>query len=129
MNRNILQVQRTQKSEIEAIRFLRGSTSQKLQPFVGADSSVGMEYELQVAVEGQHDDVDLPITILDSNYYKNIVKRAGRGDLSTGAVDVLNTFIYENQSKVWENSWVRFEKNTMTGRRPARGRQAVCLHA
>ncbi len=114
MSRNILSIPRIQKGEIEAIRFLRGGAAQKIQPFVGADSSVGMEYELQVAVEGQHDEVDLPITILDSNYYKNIVKRAGRGDLPSGAVDDLNTFIYENQSKVWENSWVRFEKKCLT---------------
>jgi len=114
MNRNTLHVNNAQKSEIEAICFLRGESVRKARPFIGGDSSVGMEYELQVAVEGRHDDVDLPISILESNYYKNIVKRAGRGDLSVDSVEDLNAFLYENQSKVWENSWVRFAKKYLT---------------
>ncbi len=48
MNRNVLKVSSIQKNEIESIRFLRDKSSNKIQPFVGSDTTVGMEYELQV---------------------------------------------------------------------------------
>lgn len=83
-------------------------------PFVGEDSTVGMEYELQVAVEGNHKDVDLPIVIRNSSYFKNIVKRTARGDLSDSCLLHLQDFLYTNNSGIWENSWVRFRENRLS---------------
>lgn len=94
--------------------FLNVLTSRGLQPFAGEDSSVGMEYELQVAVEGDHRDVDLPSTIRNSSYYKNIAKRTARGDLSTSCLESLQDFLYNNESNVWENSWVRLSEHRLT---------------
>ncbi|MEE4242350.1 MAG: hypothetical protein V2I36_12855 [Desulfopila sp.] len=147
MGRKVLHSEQTRKSEIESIGFLRKKTTTKLEPFIGADSTAGMEYELQVAVEGLCKDVDLPQTILGSNYYGNIVKRANRGDLAPGSVDALNTFLYKNESNIWENSWVRIrpyllsswtremladdlladKKNRDGGRRKDAGRYS-CMH-
>ncbi len=114
MNRNKLQIRAAQKSEIATIRFIRGASSAEIQPFIGSDSSAGMEYELQVAVEGQHNDVDLPITIKDSTYYRNIVKRTARGDLTPTCVETLDCFLYKNNTKVWENSWVRLNPERLS---------------
>lgn len=94
--------------------FLSAVTSQGLQPFAGEDSSVGMEYELQVAVEGDYRDVDLPSTIRNSSYYKNVVKRTARGDLPPRCLESLKDFICNNESNVWENSWVRFSEHRLT---------------
>ncbi|MDK9706898.1 MAG: hypothetical protein OEL83_07580 [Desulforhopalus sp.] len=83
-------------------------------PFTGGDSSVGMEFELQVAVEGDHENVDLPSTIGSSTYFKNVVKRSARGDLSPVCLQSLKDFLHKNTSKVWENSWVRFPESRLT---------------
>lgn len=96
----------------EALRFFR---KQGMSPFTGTDTSVGMEHELQVAVEGDYKDVDLPIIISNSRYYKNTIKRASRGDLPTSAVDELVTYLEQNKENIWENSWVYFsEQRLMT---------------
>lgn len=87
---------------------------QGLTPFAGGDTSVGMEYELQVAVEGDHKDVDLPITVCASTYYKNVVKRTARGDLPPERLDLLQDFLAGNDSRIWENSWVRFPEERLT---------------
>ena len=114
MNRNRLPLRAAQKSEIDTIRFLRNTRSGEVQPFVGSDSSAGMEYELQVAVAGQHPYVDLPIAIRESTFYRNIVKRAARGDLTPNCVEVLDLFLYENPTDVWENSWVRLNPENLS---------------
>lgn len=80
---------------------------QESLPFTDGDSSVGMEYELQVAVEGNHKDVDLPIVIRESSYFKNIVKRTGRGDLPDSCLKRHQELLFKNESNIWENSWVR----------------------
>lgn len=81
---------------------------------MGEDSSVGMEYELQVAVESDHRDVDLASTIWNSSYYKNVAKRTARGDLPSRCLESLQDFLCNNESNVWENSWVRFSEHRLT---------------
>ncbi len=83
-------------------------------PFTGEDSSVGMEFELQVAVEGDYEHVDLPLTIGSSTYFKNVVKRSARGDLPPASLASLKDFLHKNSSRVWENSWVRFPESRLT---------------
>lgn len=100
--------------ETDVSLFLSALTARGLQPFAGEDTSVGMEYELQVAVEGSHRDVDLAATIRSSSYFKNIAKRTGRGDLPPSCLESLKTFLYHNESNVWENSWVRFPEYRLT---------------
>jgi hypothetical protein len=45
-------------------RFFDVLREQGRTPFAGDDTSAGMEYELQVAVEGEPRDVDLPTTVV-----------------------------------------------------------------
>ena len=86
-----------------------------MEPFLGADVSVGVENEFQVAVEGRAAEVDLVQTILASRYYRNLTRRTGRGDLAAQALDELDAFLEGRQSRVWENSWVRFPRRLLGG--------------
>jgi len=76
-------------------------------PFGRNDTTAGSETELQVAVFGNRDHVDLPSTIVSSNYYANIVRRALTGDMSRHAVAELERYLNTNSEEVWENSWFR----------------------
>ncbi len=82
-------------------------------PFFGTDTTVGVENEFQVAIEGKKEDVDLALTIVASNYYKNLTRRARRGDLSPHVLTELDAFLDEQQNRIWENSWVRFPRGLL----------------
>lgn len=85
----------------------RGALACEL-PFGPGDATVGVENELQVAVNGRAADVDLAETIRSSKYLRNILRRAERGELSRGQATDLERFLDANHEGVWENSWVRF---------------------
>ncbi|MBF0530810.1 MAG: hypothetical protein HQK55_16390 [Deltaproteobacteria bacterium] len=76
-------------------------------PFSPNDLTCGTEHELQAVVEGDRREIDLPLTIEASNYYKNLITRRGRGELNKQAVNDLEAWLKQNPG-VWENSWVRF---------------------
>jgi len=99
--------------EDEAALFFRHLRQLHPRPFAVGDTSTGMEYELQVAVAGAHNAVDLPLTIRQSTYFRNTVKRAARGDLRQRSVDALRDFLYHNETGVWENSWVRLRQDRL----------------
>jgi len=84
-------------------------------PYTGDDVTCGIENEFQTAVSGKSSDVDLPKYINGSNYLKNLIKRIGRGDLSAKSSDGLREYLDENEKGIWENSWVRFPQNTLSG--------------
>ncbi|GBC61873.1 hypothetical protein DENIS_2835 [Desulfonema ishimotonii] len=79
-------------------------------PFSLNDTTAGAENELQAVVVGQKADVDFPLTIEASNYYKNLVRRAAAGDTPRRMISDLQEFLDENPDNVWENSWVRFPR-------------------
>ncbi len=83
-------------------------------PFSRHDVTAGSETELQVAVAGRKEDVDLPITIEQSNYYANILKRAVAGETPKRLVSDLERFLNSNPENVWENSWVRFPRRKLS---------------
>jgi hypothetical protein len=83
-------------------------------PFSRHDATAGSETELQVAVAGVKEDVDLPITIEQSNYYANILKRAVAGEAPKRLVSDLERFLGNNPANVWENSWVRFPRRRLS---------------
>ncbi len=85
-----------------------------LSPFCQYDTSVGMEYEMQVAVIGSQENVDLPKTIRESSFFRNTEKRAARGDLHKSSLSALTEFLDYNESDIWENSWVRFEEDRLS---------------
>lgn len=94
--------------------FFNSLSHLNIQPFGHGDTSVGMEFELQVAVEGDHADVDLPITIRSSSYFKNVVKRTERGDLPPSILTSLKDYLFHNDTRIWENSWVRLPECLLT---------------
>lgn len=88
----------------------RSSAEQFIQtlPFAGGDTTAGVENELQAAVCGARDRVDLPLTIQESAYYRNMRIRQQRGEVPRTVVNTLERFLDENSDNLWENSWVRF---------------------
>ena len=114
MNTNNYPLNAISDTETDIRLFIKAMTADGLLPFTGSDTSVGMEYELQVAVEGSHRDVDLAASIRNSSYFKNIVKRTARGDLPARCLESIKEFLYHNESNVWENSWVRFPEHRLT---------------
>lgn len=99
--------------ELERLRFFRTLREGESAPFVADDSSVGMEYEMQVAVAGSPEDVDLPISLAQSTFFRNVAKRSARGDLPAETLRRLQRFLENNPGKVWENSWVRFSEERL----------------
>lgn len=82
-------------------------------PFFGSDATTGCENELQVAVTGRRESVDLPRAIEQSSYYANIIKRADRGETSPRTLRNLERYLGDNVEQVWENSWVRFPLSSL----------------
>ncbi len=79
-----------------------------LLPFGPDDATAGSESELQVAVMGSPDCVDLPLRIRDSSYYQNVARRTVAGDTSGHTLLELERYLQAGSDAVWENSWVRF---------------------
>jgi hypothetical protein len=77
-------------------------------PFSLHDATAGSETELQAAVAGTRETVDLPVTIQESNYFANILKQVATGETSQRSVTELEKFLDSSRDSVWENSWVRF---------------------
>jgi len=75
-------------------------------PFAPADVTAGTENELQVAVAGRREVVDLAQAIENANYYKNIVKRVASGDAPRKILSSLESYLAA-PDPIWENSWVR----------------------
>ena len=82
-------------------------------PFSGGDATCGCENELQAVVIGSRQDVDLPQTIENSNYFKNIIKRHSRGELPKKVITELENWLGDNPGEVWENSWVRLPRENL----------------
>jgi hypothetical protein len=83
-------------------------------PFTPEDTTAGAENELQACVVGPADKVDLPITIFNSNYFKNITRKALAGDTPRHAVTELEKHLSDNSQGIWENSWVRLPCKTLS---------------
>ena len=83
-------------------------------PFGLYDTTAGSEIELQAVVGGKKEDVDLPITIEQSNYFSNIVRRANAGDTSKKIITDLEKYLNKNPENVWEHSWVRIPRNRLS---------------
>lgn len=77
-------------------------------PFAPGDLTAGSESELQVAVIGGREAVDLPLAIESSSYYANVIRRIGTGEMPKRTAVNLDHYLRDNREGVWENSWVRF---------------------
>ncbi len=76
-------------------------------PFTPSDTTTGAENEYQTAVVGDRHHVDLAREIEMSAFYRNLKKRALRGDTPRSRMTALENFLADNPEGVWENSWVR----------------------
>lgn len=83
-------------------------------PFTGTDATAGTETELQAAVVGYRESVDLAQMIENSTFFKNMVKRAAAGDTSPKKVTNLEAFLDQNR-QIWENSWVQLPHDALNG--------------
>lgn len=83
-------------------------------PFSLDDVTAGVENELQTAVIGEKGDVDLPMTIGNSRYYRNLLRRAESGDMPRSTVSKLEKYLNDNSGDIWENSWVRFPASAVS---------------
>ena len=81
-------------------------------PFAANDVTCGVENELQAVVVGPG--ADLPKTIRDSNYYRNILKRSRSGDVSHSHLDAIERHLSDNPEDVWENAWVRLPLSSLS---------------
>lgn len=81
-------------------------------PFAPADTTAGTETELQTVVVGPRHAVDLPRSIEDSRFYRNINKHAATGDTPRKIVTALESYL-DSPEQTWENSWVRFPRRVL----------------
>ncbi len=77
--------------------------------FSEADATAGAENELQVAVRGRREDVDLPRQIESSRFYDNL----GSGKGAKRRRFPLERYLEQNPEGLWENSWVCFPARTL----------------
>jgi hypothetical protein len=82
-------------------------------PFGPGDTTAGAENELQTAVVGEREAVDLPRRIFASSYYRNLERKAAAGDTPVRRLQELNAFIADNPDRAWEHSWVRFPQDRL----------------
>ena len=82
-------------------------------PYVLSDVTMGCENELQCAVSGPKEDVDLPCCITESNYFQNILNRAAAGETPAKVIRAFEAHIQQNPENIWENSWVRFPRRVL----------------
>src|SRR5271165_2060597 len=82
-------------------------------PFSPGDVTAGSEDELQAVVTGKSDACDLPITIRESKFYRNLAKRISSGQAPRKTYQELEQFLNDS-SEVWENSWVRFPESRLS---------------
>jgi len=82
-------------------------------PFAPGDVSAGSEDELQAVVVGGSAACDLPITIRDSRFLKNIARRSSSGEAPQKTFLELQHFLSDTE-QVWENSWVRFPERRLS---------------
>jgi hypothetical protein len=82
-------------------------------PFAPGDVTAGSEDELQAVVVGSAAACDLPITIRDSRFLKNIARRSSSGEAPRSTYLELQQFLNDH-GQVWENSWIRFPERHLS---------------
>ncbi len=82
-------------------------------PFSPGDVTAGSEDELQAVVLGNAAACDLPITIRDSRFLRNIARRSSSGEAPRKNYLELQEFLNDSE-EVWENSWIRFPERRLS---------------
>src|SRR5271166_3082665 len=82
-------------------------------PFSPGDVTAGSEDELQAVVAGTSDACDLPTTIRESRFFRNIARRISSGEAPRQTYNELQEFLNDSEG-VWENSWIRFPERKLS---------------
>ena len=82
------------RAVLEAYPDAPAETFASAIPFSAGDTTFGAENELQAVVAGTREHVDLPVTIQDSNYYRNLLERAEKGETPR-----------RRPSRTWSRRW------------------------
>ncbi len=84
-------------------------------PFTGQDATAGSEDELQAVVVGSAGDCDLPLSLRESRFFRNIARRSASGEAPANTLTELEAFLHDTRG-VWENSWIRFPEARLSRR-------------
>ena len=82
-------------------------------PFAPGDVTAGSEDELQAVVVGNATACDLPITIRDSRFLRNIARRSSSGEAPRKTFVEVQEFLRDSE-QTWENSWIRFPERRLS---------------
>ncbi len=82
-------------------------------PFAGCDATAGSEDELQTVVVGPAAQCDLPLSIRESRFFRNIARRSASGEAPRRTLLEVQAFLNDIRS-VWENSWIRFPESRLS---------------
>ena len=82
-------------------------------PFSALDATAGSEDELQAVVVGRANDCDLPLSIRESRFFRNIARRSASGEAPRRTLLELEAFLHDTHG-VWENSWIRFPESRLS---------------
>ena len=82
-------------------------------PFGPGDVTAGSEDELQAVVAGKSQFCDLPVTIRESKFYRNLAKRISSGEAPRQTYLEIEQFLNDSV-EVWENSWIRFPQRRLS---------------
>ncbi|OPY79914.1 MAG: hypothetical protein A4E70_01987 [Syntrophus sp. PtaU1.Bin005] len=100
---------------LESLSIRRGEhLDVSLLPFAPGDTTAGSEAELQAVVIGDRNSVDLPLTIRQSNYFADMLRRSSTGDTRKRVLTEIEAFLTSNRDEVWENSWVHFPRRLLS---------------
>lgn len=83
-------------------------------PFGVGDVTAGAENELLTVAHGTREQIDLARTVEESNYFKNLARRAAAGDAPRSLMRDIEGYLSGNRDNAWENSWVYFPADLMT---------------
>ncbi len=96
-------------------------------PFGPSDVTAGSEDELQAVVAGKSQVCDLPVTIRESKFYRNLAKRISSGEAPRQTYLEVEEFLNDS-AEVWENSWIRFPERRLSAHALETFRADLGLH-
>ncbi len=82
-------------------------------PFTNSDATAGSEDELQAVVVGSAAACDLPLSLRESRFFRNIARRSASGEAPAKTLGELQAFFSDSHG-VWENSWIRFPESRLS---------------
>ena len=82
-------------------------------PF-GVGDVTAHENELLTITHGPREQVDLARAVEESNFFKNLTRRAASGDAPRRLVRDIEDYLSGNRDNAWENSWVYFPADLLT---------------